>query len=156
MTRIRLNTISEDSTRTGTAMSSRRRTYLYMGRVRATAYLSSQLRTRVGEPYPSVRRGAVGRPAELGRQLVDDRIVDPEEVLGRLRVHVLIGPLVHADGVARLEPPRHAVPLPLDVTAVVGRVVQLGDLDVDVEILLEVLLDQLDLGGHLREVLVIE
>src|SRR5438128_463874 len=85
--------------------------------------------------------------------ITEDRIVDPKEVLRRLRVQVLVGPLVDADGVTGLEPPRHAVPLVVDVAAVVGRVVELGDLDVDVEVPLEVLLDELHLRRHLREVL---
>src|SRR5438093_13471850 len=74
--------------------------------------------------------GDVGRLPQLERELVEDRIVDPKEVLRRLRVQVLVGPLVDADGVTGLEPPRHAVPLVVDVAAVVGRVVELGDLDV--------------------------
>src|SRR5207248_324870 len=37
-----------------------------------------------------------------------------------------------------------------------GRVVELGDLDVDVQVLLELLLHELYLRGHLRKVLVVE
>src|SRR6267378_877947 len=99
---------------------------------------------------------AVGRLPELHGQLVDDRIIDAEEVFRRLRVHVHIGPLVEAHRVSGLEAPGHPVPLPLDVPPVVARVVELGDLDVDVEVLFELLLDKLHLRGHLREVLVVE
>ena len=71
-------------------------------------------------------------------------------------MHVHVGPLVQTDGVAGLEPPRHAVPLALDVATVIARIVQLGDPDVDVEVLLEILLHQLHLRRHLGEVLVVE
>src|SRR5262245_17052844 len=127
MTRIRPNTISDDSTSTGTAMKSRRRTYLYMGvapgggllvqpapdegrravpvrapqsgrRGVAHVRLVHQEAVVVRHPQPEhlvelpiddllgddPLLGAIGRPAQLGGQLVDDRIVDPEEVLGRL------------------------------------------------------------------------
>ena len=49
MTRIRPKTISEDSTSTGTASSTRLSTYLYTG-LSLAAYLSSQIRAIVGEP----------------------------------------------------------------------------------------------------------
>src|SRR2546425_6253766 len=99
---------------------------------------------------------AVGSLPQLGGQLVDERIVHAEEVLGGLRVHVLVRPLVETHRVARLEPPGHPVPFALDVTAVVRRVVELGDLDVDIEVSLQVLLHELHLRGHLREILVVE
>src|SRR3989441_6705076 len=66
-------------------------------------------------------------------------------------MHVHVGPLVEADGVARLESPGHAVPLAVDVASVIARVVELRDLDVDVEVLLEVLLDQLRSEEHTSE-----
>src|SRR2546422_5102330 len=52
--------------------------------------------------------------------------------------------------------PIYPVPLAVDVAAVVGRVVELLDLDVDVQVLLEVSLHELHLRGHLREILVVE
>ena len=55
-----------------------------------------------------------------------------------------------------LKAPGHPVPLALDVPSVIARVVELADLDVDVEVPLEVLLHELHLRGHLREVLVVE
>ncbi len=200
MTRISPNTISEDSTSTGTASSARRSTYLYMGprpcvpgptcRARPGRCAASRSRRcaggrarhrcarAAGRPGSRCRRAStaahlvelpiddllrdgplllrVGRLPELGGQLVDLGIVDAEEVLGGLGVHVLVGPLVDAHRVARLEPPRQPVPLSVDVAPVVGRVVHLGDLDVDVEVLLQIGLDELHLRGHLREVLVVE
>src|SRR5215467_5282713 len=98
----------------------------------------------------------VGSLPELQGQLVDDRIVDAEEILRGLGVHVHVRPLVEANRVPGLEAPGHPVPFVLDVAAVVRRVVELLDLDVDVEVLLEVLLHQLNLRGHLRPILVVE
>src|SRR5438876_360318 len=100
--------------------------------------------------------GLIWRLPQLGGEVVEHRIVDPEEVLRRFRMQVVVRPLVQPDRVARLEAPRHAVPLPLDVAPVIGRVVELGDLDVDVEVLPEILLDELHLRAHLREILVVE
>src|SRR5262245_62076577 len=54
--------------------------------------------------------GAVGRLAQPGDQIVDDGIGEAEVVLRGLGVHVLVGLLVEAHGVAGLEAPRHAVP----------------------------------------------
>ncbi len=98
----------------------------------------------------------VGRLPQLGHQLVDDGIGEAPVVLRGLRVHVLVRLLVEAGGIARLEPPRHPVPLAVRVAAEERRVVELADLDLDVEVALQILLDELDLGGHLREVLVVE
>src|SRR5688572_5314689 len=157
MTRISPNTISEESSRTGTARRSRRATYLYMRRVPPAYPASLPRRARlliepgpgeggrpvavaapqgaggrvshvrlegqeavvVGHPHPQhlvvlpiddllgdrALLGAIGRLPELGRQLVDHGILDAEEVLGRLRVHVVIRPLVQADRVTGLEAP---------------------------------------------------
>ena len=100
--------------------------------------------------------GATRSLPQLGRKLVDDRVVDTGKVLGGLGVHELIRALVQPDRMTRLESPRNAVPFAIDVTAIVRGVVQLGDLDIDVVVLLQVLLDELDLRGHLGEILVVE
>src|SRR6267142_1372949 len=203
MTRMRPKTISDESSRTGTASSRRRITYFCMavpcpllsgprlfvhpgprqgrrtvavaaaqragGRV-AHVRLEDQEAVVVRHPQPErlielalddllgqiALLGLVGRLPDLRRQLIDDWVVDAEEVLRRLRMHVLIGPLVEADRVPGLEAPGHPVPLAVDVAAVVGRVVELLDLDVDVQVLLEVRLHELHLRAHLREVLVVE
>src|SRR2546426_4988280 len=208
MTRIKPKTISDESSRTGTASRRRRITYFCMaagalsspvpmpsrapllvhpgprqgrrpvpigaakrgGRHVAHVRLEDQEAVVVGHPHAEhlvefpvddllgdrPLLATIGAPAQLGRQLVDGGIVDAEEVLRRLRVHVLVRPLVQTDRVAGLEPPGHPVPLAVDVAPVVGRVVELGDLDVDVEVLLELLLHELHLRRHLREVLVVE
>ena len=69
---------------------------------------------------------------------------------------VLIRPLVEAHGVSGLEPPGRALPFTFGIAAKVGRVIVLGDGHLDVEVPLQILLDQLDLGRHLGEVLVVE
>src|SRR5215469_4027360 len=71
-------------------------------------------------------------------------------------MHELIRALIQPDCMTRLEPPGHAVPSAVNVTAIIRRVVQLGDLDLNVEVFLQVLLDELDLRGHLGEVLAVE
>jgi len=71
-------------------------------------------------------------------------------------MHVLVRLLVEPRGIARLESPRHAVPLAVGVAAVERGVVELADLDLDVQVPLEILLDELYLRRHLGEILVVE
>src|SRR4051794_2281158 len=121
ITRIKPNTISDDSSKTGTASSSRRSTYLYIvtrrllvepgarERRRAVAVRAPQgggrriAHVRLEDHEPVVVRHPhprhlvelplhdlpgecallrdVGRLAQLGREVVDHRVVDAEEVL---------------------------------------------------------------------------
>src|SRR5262245_14066774 len=71
MTRINPNTISEDNNSTGTASSSRRRTYLYMACARAPLLL---------HPGPRQRRRpvAVGPPQRHRRHVSRVRLEDQE------------------------------------------------------------------------------
>src|SRR2546426_6741829 len=66
-------------------------------------------------PYTTLFRsgrallGPVGRLPELHRQLVDDRIVNTEEILRGLRVHVHVRPLRSEENTSELQSPCNLV-----------------------------------------------
>src|SRR5262245_966699 len=68
----------------------------------------------------------------------------------------MIGPLVAAHRVSCLESPSSAVPFAFSITAKVGRIIVLGDFQLNVKIPLQILLHELDLGGHLWEIFIVE
>ena len=68
----------------------------------------------------------------------------------------MIRPLVEAHRIACLESPGSAVPFAFGIAAEVGRIIVLGDLQLNVEIPLQILLHQLDLRSHLGEVFIVE
>src|SRR5262249_11867096 len=100
--------------------------------------------------------GTIRGLAQGGGQCIDDRVVEAEIILWRLRVHILIGAFVETHRVPGLAAPGSAVPFAVSIAAKVGRIIVLGDLQLDVEVTLQILLYQLDLRGYLGKVLIVE
>src|SRR5262249_34853582 len=100
--------------------------------------------------------GTIRGLAQGSSQYIDDGVVEAEIILWRLRVHILIGAFVETHRVPGLAAPGSAVPFAVGIATKVGRIIVLGDLQLNVEVTLQILLYQLDLRGHLGKVLIVE